>query len=628
MESSNLTRKRRREAQRFSVRHFAGQVKKKGLWDSNEGGTAQFSSPQGIALALDGTIYIADSANHVVRRINAKGVTTYAGSGKPGLIDGPKLQASFNHPKGITVGPSGNVYVADTNNHAIRVIDTQGTVTTVVGTGEKGYQPGPVAADQCMLNSPAGCVVEATGCLLISDTDNNCLRRVYSNGTVTTAFGSRERGLKDGPAEVARFHNPHGLSIDSAGNVLVADTFNHAVRRISPNGEVQTIAGAGKSGFCNDMGAASKFFCPMGVAAGEDGEVFVCDTSNSRLRRVARDGLVETAAGSGVEGYADGEGQQAKFWLPTGIAYDPTKKRLYACDTLNSVVRLVERAGNRPVDEAPDGVSILSAAAAIAAEQLNREEEQARCVGSASASVPAPVPVQGSGSAEWKSGGSWDSEQSGYPDPPPLSLSGVTQELYVAPTHGHLGYRQQLSTSPPPNMRKTPPPPTKPLAAMMPPDVIFDVDGEKLGAHCSVLVAQSDYFRSMLGGAKEPGGGPLKVTVTYTSALAFKELLHYLYTKQLKFSEPALIQVLELSCQYGLDDVRTYCEEQIIERLHLSNAVQLFLYATDQHFPALRESSLECLARNVRLLRDSQYGSSLDLLRSRPNLLLDILRRV
>ena len=289
---------------------------------------ARFSDPFGVAAAADGTIYVSDAGDaQRVRRIAMDGtVTTVAGGGGHGHVDGPAASARFNTPSGLAIGPDGTLYVADTGNNAIRRIAPDGMISTIAGDGTPGYQDGAGAAAR--FNGPIGLAVDASGRVVVADTYNDRIRAVLPDGTVTTIAGSGRAGAVDGPLHAAQFHTPCGVAIDRAGTVYVADTGNGAVRMISPSGFVAAVGPLPAEGLLR----------PIGIAVNADGSLYVTD-DRGRVVEIVPGISARIVAGS-RPGFSDGEGSDARFRGLTGLAF-AAPGRLVAADPRNALVRLV-----------------------------------------------------------------------------------------------------------------------------------------------------------------------------------------------------------------------------------------------------------------------------------------------
>jgi sugar lactone lactonase YvrE len=358
-----------------------------------EGTQAGFNFPQGLALDGAGNVYVADSLNHTIRKITPHGrVTTLAGTpGASGSADGRGAAASFNFPKGVATDAAGNVYVADTGNSTIRKITPAGAATTLAGApGVTGGADGVAArfnfpqdvatdgagnvyvadtlnnvirkiapdgvvstlagssASAASFGAPRGIAADGAGNLYVADNSRNTILRIAASGAVTTLSGTAGvRGSADAVGAAASFNFPQGVAADAAGNVYVADTGNHAIRKIAPGGLVSTLAGrAGAFGHADGRGAAASFAFPFGVAADGAGNVYVADTFNNTVRRIAPDGAVTTLAGrAGAAGHTDGAGSEARFDAPRGIATD-VAGNVYVAEANNRALRKITPWGN------------------------------------------------------------------------------------------------------------------------------------------------------------------------------------------------------------------------------------------------------------------------------------------
>jgi uncharacterized protein (TIGR03437 family) len=318
---------------------------------SGDGGAAigaSLNGPQGLAADSAGRFYLADLRNHRVRRVNAAGViATVAGNGTAGFAGdgGPATAAALNSPAAVALDAIGNIYVADTSNNRVRKIDANGTITTLAGAGVAGYSGDGGPANIATLNRPAGVAADTAGNVYISDTGNHAIRKVSAAGVISTLAGNGVPGSSGdgGPAAVALLNSPGGLAVDSAGNLYVADTANHRVRRITSGGTISTVAGNGTAGNSGDGGAATaaSLNTPGAVALDSNGALLIADTFNHRVRRVAG-GIISALAGNGTAGFAGDGGPAAAAALnqPLGVAVDSLGNILIA-DTLNDRVREV-----------------------------------------------------------------------------------------------------------------------------------------------------------------------------------------------------------------------------------------------------------------------------------------------
>ena len=329
------------------VTTLAGKARIQGSADGS-GAAAQFYNPQGIAADTAGNLYVADSNNNTIRKITAAGVvTTLAGTASvQGSADGTGSAAQFSYPFGITADMAGNVFVADQGNNTIRKITPAGAVTTVAGTpGVRGSADGSGAAAQ--FNYPDGITADTAGNLFVADSGNHTIRKITPAGVVTTLAGTAGvYGSADGSGAAAQFNSPIGIAADTAGNLFVADTGNQIIRKITPAGLVTTLAGtAGVVGSANGNRSAAQFYNPFGIAADTAGNLYVADSANSTVRKITPAGVVTTLAGTArVQGSADGSGAAAQFNSPIGIAAD-TAGNLFVADTSNQTIRKITSAG-------------------------------------------------------------------------------------------------------------------------------------------------------------------------------------------------------------------------------------------------------------------------------------------
>jgi sugar lactone lactonase YvrE len=243
-----------------------------------------------------------------------------AGSGSQGFADGAGAAVQFNGPGGVAVDGHGNFIIADWCNHRVRKITPNGTVSTLAGSGRAGFADGPGAAAQ--FNYPEGVAVDGEGSIIIADTGNNRVRKITPDGTVSTLAGSGSKGFADGVGATAQFHYPGGVAVDGEGSFIITDYGNQLVSKITPDGTVTTLAGSGSRGFADGAGTAAEFNGPRGVAVDGEGSIIIADSLIHRVRKITPDGTVSTLAGSGSRGFADGAGAAAQFNCPWGLAVD------------------------------------------------------------------------------------------------------------------------------------------------------------------------------------------------------------------------------------------------------------------------------------------------------------------
>lgn len=261
--------------------------------------------PTGLAVDSEGSLYFVDRDTFRVRKVDPSGqVSTVAGSGLVGYSGdgGPATSARLGERvEGLALDGEGNVYIADTDNHRIRRVDRSGTIATIAGTGLWGTQGDGGPATNAGLTAVYGLATDAAGNLYVADTWDDKIRKIDASGTITTVAGTGEegRGGDGGPATEARLDKPRGVAVDAAGNLYVADSDNHLVRRVDPGGTITTIAGTGDRGFSGDGGPATEAALaePHAVTVDSVGGIYVADTGNGIVRRVGPEGFISTVAG-------------------------------------------------------------------------------------------------------------------------------------------------------------------------------------------------------------------------------------------------------------------------------------------------------------------------------------------
>jgi sugar lactone lactonase YvrE len=317
--------------------------------DGSAATNASLGSPNGVAVDASGNLFIADTGNQRIREVSTNGIiTTVAGNGTEGYSGngGAATNASLYYPDGVAADASGNLFIADNLNSCIRKVNTNGIITTVAGNGTWGYSGDGGAATNAQLHFPYGVAVDASGNLFIADTSNHRIRMVSTNGIITTVAGNGTGGYSGdgGAATNANLHAPYRVAVDTSGNLFIADYFNSRVRRVSTNGIITTVAGNGTWGYSGDGGAATNanLADPVGVAVDASGNLFIADYAKQRIRTVSANGIITTVAGNGNNGYSGdgGKATSASLNSPYGVAVDASGN-LFIADTYNNRIRKV-----------------------------------------------------------------------------------------------------------------------------------------------------------------------------------------------------------------------------------------------------------------------------------------------
>ncbi|MFF1359993.1 RICIN domain-containing protein [Streptomyces sp. NPDC058297] len=348
-----------------SIRTVAGTGDAGFNGDNEPAVSAQLNHPYGIAVGSTGALYVSDHNNHRVRKITTDGkISTVAGTGAAGFSGdkGPAVSAELNGPREVAVDSAGTLYIADAENHRIRKVTTDGKISTAAGTGTAGFSGDDGLATAAALNYPYGIAVDNAGALYIADTENHRIRKVTTDGKISTVAGAGSPGFAGdgGPAVSARLNGPYGVAVDSAGDLYIADAENHRVRKVTVDGKISTVAGTGTEGFGGDGGpaAAAQLDFPLGVVVDSAGTLYVSDHNNHRVRKVAADGQISTAAGTGRAGFGgdDGPATSAQLNYPFGLVVDCVGD-LYIADYVNHRVRKVMSV---KTVELPDSGTVVS----------------------------------------------------------------------------------------------------------------------------------------------------------------------------------------------------------------------------------------------------------------------------
>ena len=319
--------------------------------------------PSSVAVDNSRNLFIADTRNHVIRKLNVETglITTIAGNGQAGFSGdgGPATSASLNLPTHVAVTSTGAIVIADRDNNRIRLVSTSGIITTIAGNGVEGYGGDGGPATSASLNLPTQVAVTSTGAIVISDFANHRIRLVSTSGIITTIagngngrFGFREEG---GPATSTSIIYPWGVSVTSTGAYLIAEYVNNRISLLSTSGMITTIAGNGAGAgmigegiFGGDDGpaTAASLYLPTSIAVTSTGAYVIADSSNNRIRLVSTSGIITTIAGNGGRGFGGdgGPATSASLKEPTGVAVDAAGN-IYIADTFNNRIRMIDRSG-------------------------------------------------------------------------------------------------------------------------------------------------------------------------------------------------------------------------------------------------------------------------------------------
>ncbi len=300
--------------------------------------SAELYRPAGIAQDSKGEFYFVDTFNHKIKKITKEGqVITIAGS-TAGDVDGNGSNAMFNLPAGLVFDSDDNMFVTDYSNHKIRKVTPNGDVTTLAGVGTAGDLDG--AGSVAKFNHPQGIGMDRNGNLYVADQSNHKIRKVIAaSGAVSTFAGTGVAGNSDGNGTVAQFNFPQGIGIDSDGNIFVADQANNKIKKISPTGDVTYFAGRSE-GDADGLGSAAMFNRPSSVTVAPDGNIYVTDYKNNKIKKITPSGEVTTLAGNGASGSTDGLGATAQFFHPAGIMVTANNE-IYVADRNNHKIRKI-----------------------------------------------------------------------------------------------------------------------------------------------------------------------------------------------------------------------------------------------------------------------------------------------
>jgi len=409
---------------------------------------AHINPPVAVAFDAQQTLYVVEQSNNHVRKITPDGlIFPFAGGGGYGKTGSgiPAMEATFNEPQAILAAPDGSIYIADTNNHLLRQVTPDGLIKTVAGVGTQGFSNDGGQASSAHLFYPRGMILDSAGNLIFADSSNHRIRKITPAGIISTIAGSEMPGFSGdgGDAKAARLGRPHALAFDAAKNLYFTDTDNSCVRKITPEGIITTVAGqGGKDGFSGDGGLAVNALLdhPIGIAMDAQGNLFIADTLNHRIRRVDTKGVITAIAGLGPSGFTaggwNGEGiaaTLARFQLPSGITLDRAGN-LYIADYYNFRIRkLVPNP-----QAAPQASSVPSThyqGSTIAPESLVSVFGQDLATGTEAAkTLPLPAILQGTRV--------WVRDSEGYEHPASLLFVSPRQINYQLPKNTKVGSAQ------------------------------------------------------------------------------------------------------------------------------------------------------------------------------------------
>jgi trimeric autotransporter adhesin len=342
------------------VRHFLYAISEpaaythtgKEIGDGGPATAAVLNDPTGIYIDDHGAIFVAERKHHRIRKIFHGIISTVAGNGRSGF-SGDGLLASLarlSHPGGLVGDRSGNLLLADTLNHRIRRISSDGTITTVAGNGERGFVGDGRLAVEARLKSPTDICLGSSGALYVADFENHRIRRISSDGMITTVAGNGQAGFSGdgGPAIQASLNTPYGVAVDQQGNFYIADSKNHRIRKVSRDGIITTVAGTGVASFSGDggMATAAQLNSPQALFITASNDMYINDEHNHRIRKVAPSGIIETVAGNGKASYAGdgGRATQASLNDPEDVWVDMAGN-LFITDGDNHRIRKVDTRG-------------------------------------------------------------------------------------------------------------------------------------------------------------------------------------------------------------------------------------------------------------------------------------------
>lgn len=336
----------------FKITTIAGSGGVNGGYADGTGTASAFKYAYNIVMDASGNLFVNDQQNFRIRKITPSGVvTTFAGSGINGYVDGTAASAQFGYMEGMAIDASGNLYISDNSNYVIRKITPGGVVSTYAGTGQSGLVDGPIATAQ--FGSPYGLTIDKTGNMFVADNNNNVIRKITPNGIVSTYAGTPHQvhyitSVYNGPASGAVFGLLiAGLTTDPSGNLYVADQINNFVWKITPAGIASTWAGDGATAYStfvpylDGIGTTAEFYDPTGLSSDAMGNIYVADQNNNRIRKITPDAIVSTIAGNGkTDGEVDGFFPDAQVTSPVGVCNDNSGNNIFFVE--NNKIRKIE----------------------------------------------------------------------------------------------------------------------------------------------------------------------------------------------------------------------------------------------------------------------------------------------
>lgn len=295
---------------------------------------ASFKAPIGLAIDSQDNIFVTDTYNHKIRKITPSGVVTTIAGSTQGFADGITTSAKFNYPYGIAIDSDDNLYITDSGNSNIRKITSTGIVSTIAGSTQ-GFADG--IGTNAKFYAPTGIVITKNNTLYVVDQKNNRIRKITPSGEVSTFSGSTQ-GYQDGDRKTAKYYWPAGITIDAQENLYISDTYNNKIRKISTNGNVSSIAGS-TADYANGVGTTAQFYYPLGLTIDTQNVLYIADYNNDKIRKIDTEGNASTVAGS-TRGYLEGTGSSSKYNRPFGLVIDSLGNLLIA-DTANNRIRKI-----------------------------------------------------------------------------------------------------------------------------------------------------------------------------------------------------------------------------------------------------------------------------------------------